>query len=68
MGPKLQLNYNLMDMKNLFVGDKNCYEVRKVHNSVPSEKYQRRHNSNVDSSSLPHLAKTITCKVKTYKW
>ncbi|KAK2918189.1 hydrocephalus-inducing protein homolog [Channa argus] len=27
IGPKLQLNYNLMDMKNVFVGDKDCYEV-----------------------------------------
>ncbi|XP_026221932.1 hydrocephalus-inducing protein homolog [Anabas testudineus] len=28
MGPKLQLNYSLMDMKNVFIGDKNCYEVQ----------------------------------------
>ncbi|XP_026166304.1 hydrocephalus-inducing protein-like isoform X3 [Mastacembelus armatus] len=27
IGPKLQLNYNLMDVKNVFIGDKNCYEV-----------------------------------------
>ncbi|KAG7521590.1 hydrocephalus-inducing protein-like [Solea senegalensis] len=27
MGPKLQLDYNLMNMKNVFVGDTNCYEV-----------------------------------------
>ncbi|XP_040894088.1 hydrocephalus-inducing protein homolog [Toxotes jaculatrix] len=27
MGPKLQLSYNLMDMKNVFIGDKDCYEV-----------------------------------------
>uniref|UniRef100_A0A3B4VD89 HYDIN axonemal central pair apparatus protein n=1 Tax=Seriola dumerili TaxID=41447 RepID=A0A3B4VD89_SERDU len=27
MGPELQLNYNLMDMKNVFIGDKNCYEL-----------------------------------------
>ncbi|XP_053175951.1 hydrocephalus-inducing protein homolog [Scomber japonicus] len=27
MGPILQLNYNLMDMKNVFIGDKDCYEV-----------------------------------------
>uniref|UniRef100_A0A3Q3KPP0 HYDIN/VesB/CFA65-like Ig-like domain-containing protein n=1 Tax=Monopterus albus TaxID=43700 RepID=A0A3Q3KPP0_MONAL len=27
LGPKLQLKYNLMDMKNVFIGDKNCYEV-----------------------------------------
>ncbi|KAK2841889.1 hypothetical protein Q5P01_012089 [Channa striata] len=27
IGPKLQLNYNLMDMKNVFIGDKDCYEV-----------------------------------------
>uniref|UniRef100_UPI003AADF4DB hydrocephalus-inducing protein homolog n=1 Tax=Centroberyx gerrardi TaxID=166262 RepID=UPI003AADF4DB len=27
MGPKLQFNYNLMDMQNVFIGDKNCYEV-----------------------------------------
>lgn len=30
MGPKLQLNYNVMDLKNVFIGDKGCYEVRKV--------------------------------------
>nr|XP_046249402.1 hydrocephalus-inducing protein homolog [Scatophagus argus] len=28
MGPNLQLNYNLMDMKNVFIGDKDCYEVQ----------------------------------------
>ncbi|XP_047451812.1 hydrocephalus-inducing protein homolog [Mugil cephalus] len=28
MGPKLQLNYNLMDMKNVFIGDRDCYEVQ----------------------------------------
>ncbi|XP_073328914.1 hydrocephalus-inducing protein homolog [Pagrus major] len=28
MGPKLQLNYNLMNMKNVFVGDKDYYEVQ----------------------------------------
>ncbi|XP_029378255.1 hydrocephalus-inducing protein homolog [Echeneis naucrates] len=27
IGPELQLNYNLMDLKNVFIGDKNCYEV-----------------------------------------
>lgn len=30
MGPELQLNYNLMDMKNVFIGDKDCYEVIKL--------------------------------------
>lgn len=30
MGPILQLNYNLMDMKNVFIGDKDCYEVIKL--------------------------------------
>lgn len=33
VGPKLQLNYNLLDMKNVFINDKNCYEVRKLHQS-----------------------------------
>uniref|UniRef100_A0A3Q4BV25 HYDIN/VesB/CFA65-like Ig-like domain-containing protein n=1 Tax=Mola mola TaxID=94237 RepID=A0A3Q4BV25_MOLML len=28
IGPKLQLNYNAMDMKNVFIGDKGCYEVQ----------------------------------------
>ncbi|XP_076588631.1 hydrocephalus-inducing protein homolog [Chaetodon auriga] len=28
VGPKLQLNYNLMNMKNVFIGDKDCYEVQ----------------------------------------
>ncbi|XP_075327326.1 hydrocephalus-inducing protein homolog [Odontesthes bonariensis] len=28
LGPKLQLNYNLMDMKNVFIGDKDYYEVQ----------------------------------------
>ncbi|KAI3370851.1 hypothetical protein L3Q82_007368 [Scortum barcoo] len=27
MGPKLQLNYNLMNIKDVFIGDKNTYEV-----------------------------------------
>ncbi|XP_042266839.1 hydrocephalus-inducing protein homolog isoform X2 [Thunnus maccoyii] len=27
MGPKLELNYNLLDMKNVFIDDKDCYEV-----------------------------------------
>uniref|UniRef100_A0A8C6LRJ5 HYDIN/VesB/CFA65-like Ig-like domain-containing protein n=1 Tax=Nothobranchius furzeri TaxID=105023 RepID=A0A8C6LRJ5_NOTFU len=27
LGPKLQLNYNLMDIKNVFIGDKNRYEI-----------------------------------------
>ncbi|KAM7413943.1 hypothetical protein PAMA_018980 [Pampus argenteus] len=27
IGPKLQLNYNLRDMNNVFIGDKDCYEV-----------------------------------------
>ncbi|XP_071313817.1 hydrocephalus-inducing protein homolog isoform X2 [Trachinotus anak] len=27
VGPELQLNYNLIDIKNVFIGDKNCYEV-----------------------------------------
>lgn len=27
MGPKLQLSYNMMNMKNVFVGERNCYEV-----------------------------------------
>ncbi|GAA6221266.1 hydrocephalus-inducing protein homolog [Lates japonicus] len=27
MEPQVQLNYNLMDMKNVFIGAKNCYEV-----------------------------------------
>nr|XP_029134421.1 hydrocephalus-inducing protein homolog [Labrus bergylta] len=27
LGPKLQLNYDLMDMKNIFIGDKDNYEV-----------------------------------------
>ncbi|XP_075998117.1 hydrocephalus-inducing protein homolog [Genypterus blacodes] len=27
IGPQLQLNYNLMDVKNVFIGDKNSYEV-----------------------------------------
>lgn len=30
MGPNLQLNYYLMNMKNVFVGDKDYYEVRKL--------------------------------------
>lgn len=29
MGPNLQVNYNLMDMENVFIRDKDCYEVRK---------------------------------------
>ncbi|XP_047205151.1 hydrocephalus-inducing protein homolog isoform X6 [Girardinichthys multiradiatus] len=28
LGPKLKLNYNLMDMKNVFIGDKDHYEVQ----------------------------------------
>ncbi|XP_034444093.1 hydrocephalus-inducing protein homolog [Hippoglossus hippoglossus] len=27
MGPKLHLNYNLLDMKNVFISSKNCFEV-----------------------------------------
>ncbi|KAG7520061.1 hypothetical protein JOB18_021887 [Solea senegalensis] len=27
MGPKLLLNYNQLNMKNVFIGDKSCYEV-----------------------------------------
>ncbi|KAI3371721.1 hypothetical protein L3Q82_024292, partial [Scortum barcoo] len=27
MGPKVQLNYNLMNIKDVFIGDKNIYEV-----------------------------------------
>lgn len=30
VGPKLQPNFNVMDMKSVFVGAKSCYEVRKV--------------------------------------
>ena len=30
MGPKLQLNYNLLDMKNVYLGSKFCFEVRKL--------------------------------------
>lgn len=29
-GPKLQLNFNAMDMKSVFIGAKSCYEVRNV--------------------------------------
>lgn len=38
IGPKIYLNYNAMDMKNVFIGDKVCYEVRKIKskNGVPS--------------------------------
>lgn len=28
LGPKLKLNFNLMDMKNVFMGDKDHYEVK----------------------------------------
>ncbi|XP_027128846.1 hydrocephalus-inducing protein homolog isoform X3 [Larimichthys crocea] len=27
VGPKIELSYNLMDMKNVFIGEKDCYEV-----------------------------------------
>ncbi|CAB1432185.1 unnamed protein product [Pleuronectes platessa] len=27
MGPKLRLDYNLLDMKKVFIGSKNCFEV-----------------------------------------
>nr|XP_019962004.1 PREDICTED: hydrocephalus-inducing protein homolog [Paralichthys olivaceus] len=27
LGPTLHLNYNLLDMKNIFIGSKNCFEV-----------------------------------------
>lgn len=30
IGPQIQFNYNVMDMKNVFVGDKGSYEVRLV--------------------------------------
>lgn len=30
LGPNLQLTYNRMDMKNVDIGGKDCYEVRKV--------------------------------------
>lgn len=30
VGPKLQLNFNVMDMKSVFIGAKSCYEVRTV--------------------------------------
>ncbi|XP_049928998.1 hydrocephalus-inducing protein homolog isoform X2 [Epinephelus moara] len=28
LGPNLQLSYDLMDMKNVFIGDKDCYELQ----------------------------------------
>ncbi|XP_059190373.1 hydrocephalus-inducing protein homolog [Centropristis striata] len=28
LGPNLQLDYDLMDMKNVFIGDKDCYKVQ----------------------------------------
>lgn len=30
IGPQIQFNYNMVDMKNVFVGDKGSYEVRLV--------------------------------------
>lgn len=36
VGPKLQLNFNVMDVKSVFVGAKSSYEVRNV-KSMPVE-------------------------------
>ena len=52
MGPNLQLNYHLMNMKNVFVGDKDYYEVRKlakVDSCVPWGNYQLGEASDVGS-------------------
>lgn len=30
IGPQIQFNYNIVDMKNVFVSDKGSYEVRLI--------------------------------------
>ncbi|KAM9351908.1 hydrocephalus-inducing protein homolog [Symphorus nematophorus] len=34
MGPQLQLSYNLMNMENVFIGDKDCYEVKLINRGL----------------------------------
>ena len=50
MGPKLQLSYNLMNMGDVFIGDRDCYEVRNVQpRKVVSLQKMLGHASNVGS-------------------
>ncbi|KAM4733696.1 hydrocephalus-inducing protein homolog isoform 3-T4 [Anableps anableps] len=43
LGPKLKLNYNLMDMKNVFIGDKDHYEVQMTNKGLIDAPFKFSH-------------------------
>lgn len=65
IGPKLQLNYNLMNMKNVFMGDKDCYEVRKVKPKETVVSYQKMISKDmlVISWGVQFMMKTVNLNV-----